>query len=70
MSRTINTQDLLQLIHQATSLQDLDKSEDLSNLINTAVAIMALSIRRKFVVCSDIQSEAVEELKIYVHNRK
>ncbi|MFZ9326834.1 MAG: hypothetical protein ACO24H_05175 [Polynucleobacter sp.] len=70
MSRTINTQDLLQLIHQATSLQDLDKSEDLSNLINTAVAIMALSIRRKFVVCSDIQSEAVEELKMYVRNRK
>lgn len=70
MSRTINTQDLLQLIHRATSLQDLDKSEDLSNLINTAVAIMALSIRRKFVVCSDIQHEAVEELKMYVHNHR
>lgn len=68
MSRTINTQDLLQLIHQATSLQDLDKSEELANLINTAVSIMALSIRRKFVVCDATQYSAVEELKTYIRN--
>lgn len=68
MSRTINTQDLLQLIHQATSLQDLDKSEELANLINTAVSIMALSIRRKFVVCEAVQYSAVENLKTYIRN--
>jgi hypothetical protein len=68
MSRTINTQDLLQLIHRATSRQDIDKSEELASLINTAVSIMALNIRRKFVACDDTQHSAIDGLQNYIRN--
>ncbi len=68
MSRTINTQDLLQLIHRATSRQDIDKSEELASLINTAVSIMALNIRRKFVACDATQYSAIDGLQNYIRN--
>jgi hypothetical protein len=62
-SLTINTINLLSLIHKAEAELKVNPDPDLRRLTETSISILAFYMRKPYVVVTYLQAEAIDKLK-------
>ena len=62
-SLTINTSNLLSLIHRAEAELKVNPNPDLQMVNETVVSILAFYMRRPYVVVNYAQANAIDKLK-------
>jgi hypothetical protein len=65
-SQTISTVAVLTLIHRGSSKLQVKNDPDLAMLVETAVSILSLHLRKPFVFVKPEQASAIQALEDYL----